>query len=194
MKILAPLFVVTLLGQATPQTPARPPLPPGDVTRGQTVFAGKGECLSCHRVMDKGSRFGPDLTGIGSRAGNTVGRGRGAPVAFAPVPPDIGPIARAQEELERGLVDPGADILPQNRTLRLVTRGGETITARLLNQSTFSLQVIDTHEQLRSIQKSDLSVFEFIKTSPMPSYRDKLTPQELADVISYLISLKGINR
>jgi cytochrome c1 len=28
-------------------------------------------------------------------------------------------------------------------------------------------------------------------TSPMPSYRDKLTTQELSDVISYLMSLKG---
>ena len=28
-------------------------------------------------------------------------------------------------------------------------------------------------------------------TSPMPSYRDKLTTQELADVIGYLMSLKG---
>ena len=27
--------------------------------------------------------------------------------------------------------------------------------------------------------------------SPMPSYRDKLTTQELADVIAYLMSLKG---
>jgi mono/diheme cytochrome c family protein len=25
----------------------------------------------------------------------------------------------------------------------------------------------------------------------MPSYRDRLTPQEIADVVSYLVSLKG---
>jgi hypothetical protein len=27
--------------------------------------------------------------------------------------------------------------------------------------------------------------------SPMPSYRDKLTTQEVADVVGYLMSLKG---
>jgi mono/diheme cytochrome c family protein len=28
-------------------------------------------------------------------------------------------------------------------------------------------------------------------TSPMPSYRDKLTTQELSDLVSYLMTLKG---
>ena len=101
---------------------------------------------------DKGSRFGPDLTDIGLRAGNSAARGRGAN-PFAPVPPDIGPVARAQVELERSILDPGAEILPQNRTVHLVTRKGETITARVLNQDTFSLQLIDTKEQVRSVQK-----------------------------------------
>jgi cytochrome c1 len=30
-----------------------------------------------------------------------------------------------------------------------------------------------------------------ILKSPMPSYRDKLTPQELSDLVAYLVSLKG---
>jgi len=31
------------------------------------------------------------------------------------------------------------------------------------------------------------------KTSLMPSYKDKLNAQELADVVAYLQTLKGIN-
>jgi len=31
-----------------------------------------------------------------------------------------------------------------------------------------------------------------MKDSPMPSYRGKLSPQELADVVAYLNSLKGL--
>jgi len=38
--------------------------------------------------------------------------------------------------------------------------------------------------------KSDLKEFGFLP-SPMPSYRGRLTPQEVADVISYLLTLKG---
>lgn len=189
MRAVRALVFVVIGGATMGQTP----LPPGDPARGQALFEGKGECLKCHRVVGTGSRFGPDLTDIGSRAGVAPARGTGGS-PFAPIPPDIGPVARAQAELKRALVDPGADILPQNRTVRLVGRNGETTTARVLNQDTFSLQVIDTDERVRSIPKADLREFAFIKSSPMPSYQDKFSSQEMADVIAYLISLKGINK
>jgi cytochrome c2 len=187
------LFAALVMTVAT-TLHAQQPLPAdsGDVARGQALFEGKGECTSCHRVKNKGSRFGPDLTDIGSRAGNVISRGTASP--FAPAAPDIGPAGRARAELTRSLLDPGAEILPENRTVRLVTGSGETITAHVLNQDTFSLQVIDTSERVRSIPKAELREFAFIKTSPMPSYRDKLSAQERADVIAYLMSLKGINK
>ena len=52
-----------------------------------------------------------------------------------------------------------------------------------------SVQLIDTKEQLRSFVKADLREHGFI-ASPMPSYRDTLSPQEIADVVGYLSSLK----
>ncbi len=139
---------------------------PGDPVRGKAIFEGKGECLNCHRVKDKGSRLGPDLTEIGA--------------------------VRRMIELERSLLDPNAEILLQNRLVRLVTRDGVTITGRLLNQDTFSVQLIDSKERLHSLQKSSLKEYAFIDKSPMSTYRDKLNPQELADLLSYLVSLKGI--
>ena len=181
------------MGQgAVKPAPAPAALPAGDPARGQALVEGKGECLSCHRIKDRGSHFGPDLTDIGVRAGNAPARGQGSP--FDPVPPDIGPLARAQNELRQSLLEPGAEILPQNRTIRFVTLGGETATARVLNQDTFTLQIIDTNERMRSIAKADLREFTFIKNSPMPSYRAKLSAQELADLIAYLMSLKGIGQ
>jgi hypothetical protein len=71
-------------------------------------------------------------------------------------------------------------------------RDGATLTGRILNEDTFSLQFIDSHEKLVSLQKSDLSKFEFLKNSPMPSFRDKLSGDELSDLVGYLASLKGI--
>jgi hypothetical protein len=44
---------------------------------------------------------------------------------------------------------------------------------------------------LRSFQKSTLREYAFVDSSPMPSYRDKLSAEELADLVSYLVSLKG---
>jgi len=139
---------------------------PGDPVRGKAIFEGKGECLNCHRVKDKGSRLGPDLTEIGA--------------------------VRRMIELERSLLEPNAEILFQNRLVRLVTRDGVTITGRLLNQDTFSVQLIDSKERLHSLQKSSLNEYAFIDKSPMPTYRDKMNPPELADLVSYLVSLKGI--
>jgi mono/diheme cytochrome c family protein len=39
---------------------------PGDVSRGMGVFDGKGQCLNCHRVNDRGSHSGPNLSDIGA--------------------------------------------------------------------------------------------------------------------------------
>ena len=122
--------------------------------------------MNCHRVLDQGSRVGPDLTNIGAR--------------------------RKRDDIERSIIDPNAEILPENRYITVVTRNGATITGRILNEDTFSIQLIDSKEKLVSLQKADLSKFEFLKNSPMPSYRDKLSGDELSDLVGYLVSLKGL--
>jgi len=51
--------------------------------------------------------------------------------------------------------------------------------------------VMDDRERLRSILKSDVREFTISKTSPMPSYKATLSQDELADLLGYLLSLKG---
>lgn len=136
----------------------------GDIARGKATFEGKGGCMTCHRIAGRGSRVGPDLSSIGA--------------------------IRGAAELEQSLVDPQADVQPNNRFYRVVLKDGATIEGRLLSHDTFSVQLIDTHEQLRSLNKNDIRQSGFIK-SPMPSYRGTLTPQEIADVVSYLASLRA---
>jgi putative heme-binding domain-containing protein len=137
---------------------------PGDPDRGKAVFEGKGSCLTCHRVHTQGSKVGPDLT-------------------------DIGQFRRA-DELERSLVDPGAEIQPQNRSFRVVTRDGATVTGRLLNHDSYTVQMIDSQEKLRSFLIANLRESSFVEQSSMPSYRGTLTPDELTDVIKYLVTLR----
>ena len=87
------------------------------------------------------------------------------------------------------LVDPAAAILPINRPVRIVTRNEETITGRRLNEDTYTVQLIDTNERLRSLIKADLVTYEI---SEAPSKGPtKLTPAEVADVIAYLLTLDG---
>ncbi len=137
----------------------------GDAGRGRTILEGKGQCLTCHSVGDRGARVGPDLTSVGA--------------------------ARRRVELEKSLLQPDAEIREENRFARAVTRDGVTVNGRLMNQDTFTLQLLDSKEQLVSLSKSSLRSYELLKTSPMPSYRGKLSMQEVADVVSYLASLKG---
>ncbi len=137
----------------------------GNAANGHAIFTGKGNCASCHRVNGAGARTGPDLSDIGRLRNST--------------------------DIERSIVEPDSYIIPSNRFVRLVTRDGATITGRLLNQDTFTVQVLDMKEQLQSLQRSNLREMTFIDKSPMPSFRDKLSSQELTDLVSYLVSLKG---
>jgi putative heme-binding domain-containing protein len=137
----------------------------GDAARGKAVFEGKGGCRSCHRVMGQGSRLGPDLSEIGR--------------------------LRRSVDIEASILDPDAQVAPSNRFVRVVTNTGDTITGRLLNHDTFSVELVDTQENLRSFDKSGLREFTFLPHSPMPSFRGKLTGQELTDLVSYLTMLKG---
>jgi cytochrome c oxidase cbb3-type subunit III len=155
----------------------------GDAARGKTVFESKGGCTSCHTVDGAGGKPGPDLGPPPARAGGPGGGpgggrgGRGAPPPTAAV-------------LERAILDPDADVAIPYRVFQVVTKSGQTIRGTLLNQDTFSIQLRDQTGELRAFQKSDLKSHAF-QPSPMPSARGRLTPQEVADVVAYLISLRA---
>lgn len=134
----------------------------GDATRGRAIFGGKGRCTSCHNET---SRMAPSLDDVG--------------------------VVRRPLEIEQALVDPSADINYDYRFVRAVTKNGETVTGRLLNQSSFSIQILDGKEHLRSFDKSTLKEFAVKTTSEMPSYRGVLDSQEIADVVTYLVTLRG---
>jgi quinoprotein glucose dehydrogenase len=137
----------------------------GDPSRGQAIVAGKGQCLSCHSIAGSGGHAGPALSDIG--------------------------LQRRSVDLMQSLVNPAGEVRPENRAVRIVMKDGKTVSGRFLNQDTFSIQLIDTADRLLSIDKSSVRESSLVTTSAMPPYRDKLSAQELADVVSYLSSLKG---
>jgi putative heme-binding domain-containing protein len=137
----------------------------GDAAHGRVVFEGKGACLSCHRVNHTGSRKAPDLSDVGA--------------------------IRSAGSLERSLRNPSSQMMPINRPVRAVKKDGTVITGRRLNEDTYSVQIMDDRERLQSVLKSDLREFTIIKTSPMPSFAQTFSAEERADVIAYLLSLKG---
>jgi putative heme-binding domain-containing protein len=136
----------------------------GDAARGRAIFEGKGQCVTCHRVDGRGPRAAPDLSDIG--------------------------LARAPAALERSIRDPSSAMLPINRPVVIVTKTGATIRGRRLNEDTFTVQVVDDQERLLSIAKHDVRSLDVGTKSPMPPYAERLTADEIADTVTYLLTLR----
>jgi putative heme-binding domain-containing protein len=134
----------------------------GNSARGKALFEGKGRCGTCHSET---SRTAPSLSDIG--------------------------LLRRPLELEQSILDPGAVLSSNYRFARVVTKTGTVVTGLLLNQSTFSVQLLDATERLRAFDRSALREFAVLNTSPMPSARGVLDSQEVADVVTYLTTLRG---
>ena len=101
----------------------------GNSSRGKSVFEGKGQCATCHRVKDVGAvGLAPDLTEVGTQ--------------------------RTPQSLHQSLVDPSSVMMPINRPVRIVTRAGQTIRGRRLNEDTYSVQIMNEQGRLQSVLKS----------------------------------------
>jgi cytochrome c oxidase cbb3-type subunit III len=139
----------------------------GDPISGRALFAGKGNCGSCHRIGAVGPRFAPDLSSVGA--------------------------TRTAATLQRVLVEPNAALLPTNAEVRVVLTDGTAVTGRRLNEDTFTVQLIDSNERLVSLARAQIRNYTVSREAKMPSYAAILTEAERADVVAYLLSLKGPN-
>ncbi|HTG72553.1 MAG TPA: c-type cytochrome [Terriglobia bacterium] len=145
-----------------------------------------------------GGALAPAGTAAPAAAGAAAPPPAATPAPVPPVPggrggqaaqganPSTGP---TPQQFAQSILDPNAVVTPQNRYVVLKMKDGKTISGKLLSVDTFAYQIFDSSEKLANISKENIR--EATMTSPMPSYRDKLTTQELADVISYLTSLNG---
>lgn len=138
----------------------------GDAKRGQALFAGKGTCATCHRVNGQGpTGMAPDLGDAGAQ--------------------------RTTLSLQMSILEPSSSMMPINRPVRIVMKDGKTIVGRRLNEDTYSVQLINEQGRLQSILKSDVKQYQINPASPMPAFKDKLTTEEIADLVAYLLTLRG---
>jgi putative heme-binding domain-containing protein len=161
----AAMIVAWLRGGATAANAAPTGRLAGDTTRGRVLFEGKGRCTSCHGPGGAGSRRAPGLTDIG--------------------------VIRRPLQIEQALLDPAAEIHTDYRSMTATMTDGTTVTGRLLNQNSYSIQLLDSTDRLRSLDKAQVKSHSILATSPMPSYRQSLSAQEVADVVAFLGTMKG---
>ena len=136
---------------------------PGDEARGAALFRSKG-CIGCHRVGGQGGRLGPELTQIGRM--------------------------RSLDYLRRSILEPDADVQPRYWVASFTDASGKPVQGFVMNEDTYTVQLMDMNEQLRSYEKAALKDYKIEKTSKMKSYRDSLTGEELNDLVAYLASLR----
>jgi alcohol dehydrogenase (cytochrome c) len=138
----------------------------GDRAAGERLFFGDAACSRCHMIGGRGGRLGPELSRIGA--------------------------GRAPAALVDAIRTPGAHLTRGFETIRVVTKGGSTITGVVRNEDTFSLQVMDANESLHLLLKQDLTDVSRPRNSLMPDYPEsRLDGVKLRDLLAFLSSLRG---
>src|SRR6476659_4377880 len=137
----------------------------GDTAAGRMLFLGKGGCVKCHSIENRGGSVGPNLSEIG--------------------------LSRGPESLRLAIVDPDAEIYEEYFTVVAVTKGGQRIEGIALNEDDLSIQLRDAGGNPRSFLKENLTELKREERSLMPSYASKLSASEIGNLIAYLRTLKG---
>lgn len=138
---------------------------PGDPAQGKKVFESRG-CTTCHIVNGAGGNLGPDLDEVGAR--------------------------RSSEHLRRCLLAPGTALPDGFIMIRAIRPNGSVVEGIRVNEDSFTIQLRDTTGRFHSFRKQQLKKLEYKSgATPMPSYRDLLSPSDLDDLIAYLAGLRG---
>lgn len=159
-------------------TPGKSETVTGNRAAGEKIFWQTAGCANCHMVHGRGGVLGPDLS--------RVGEARSVPYL-------IDSIREPSKELTSGTLDPNNHygIPLMYDTVTVVTAAGEKITGLVKNEDTFSIQLMDTHQQLRFFLKKNLQQVSHERKSLMPAYSEEmLKPAQLSDLVAYLESLR----
>ena len=150
------------------------PLPPlgellrrhGDVAHGANVFARVDvQCVTCHRVNEKGADVGPALSEIGAKLG--------------------------KDALYEAILDPSAGIEVGYEAWQITLKSGDDIVGIIKSETDDEVIVKDAKALATNIKKTDIQSRRKLKKSLMPDgLQQNLSTQDLVDLVEYLSSLK----
>lgn len=153
-------YMRTLQGQS--DTAAAAPVK-GDAAAGRSLFFGKTLCSSCHMVQGEGGFMANDLS--------AYGRGHAA------------------DAIKQAIVSPDTPLVPASRVVEVRTLAGATLTGVIRHENNFNIDLQTENGRYHSLVRSDLADVRYTGHSLMPrDYGTKLTPQELDDIVSFLIT------
>lgn len=152
-----------------------PAKPLGNAAHGKELFYGDANCSSCHMLEGKGGRLGPDLTAAGTTR---------------TVESLVESVRSPSQRLAWGLSEATKEFPQEYETVTVVTPDGQEIKGVTLNEDQFSLQIMDTAENIRLFEKDKLRSIQKSRKSMMPVYNPTLlSDHDLDDIVAYLLSV-----
>jgi cytochrome c oxidase cbb3-type subunit III len=149
--------------------------PAGNPAHGRELFYGSAACSTCHMIAGKGGRLGPDLT--------TAGTARSVDYLKESV-------RAPSKRLAQGISETMKEFSQEYETVNVVTADGTAFQGVVLNEDSFTVQMMDTREQIHSFDKSQLKSYEKTRASLMPAYDAKtLSEKDLDDLVAYLLKV-----
>jgi putative heme-binding domain-containing protein len=138
----------------------------GDSRRGENLFWSQPiQCGGCHRIGDRGTPVGPDLSTIGK--------------------------LRSREDLLDSLLEPSRRIEPKHATYVAATADGVSLTGLLVKRDEKWVILRDNKGKEIVLAAKDVEDLRPSRLSLMPDGQlADLTAQEAADLIQYLYSLR----
>jgi putative heme-binding domain-containing protein len=131
---------------------------PGDPKRGGSLF--KEHCAVCHAVQGVGQKIGPDLASVGSRPGNI---------------------------LLVDVLDPSRQVQADYLGYILATKDGKVISGLVTAETAGNVTIRREGGAEETIARSEIEDFQPTGKSMMPEgLEQKLTPQQIADVLEFL--------
>ena len=136
--------------------------PKGNATNGKVLSA---LCIACHQIGNAGGQIGPNLSGAG---------------------------AMGLEAVLRNILTPNAAMEPGYRIFRVEMKNGDLIDAFFVSEDKEATIIRQPGLQDRRVNKADIRSTKFIRRSLMPEgLLDTLQDQQVADLLAYLMTLKG---
>jgi putative heme-binding domain-containing protein len=144
----------------------------GDPAHGKSLFYGRAACATCHMVNGKGGRLGPDLSSAGSaRALDYL----------------VQSVREPSQRLAGGISEAMKEFPQEYETVTVEAADGIKYQGVVLNEDHFTLQMLDTREQVHLFEKDQLRKLTKSRESLMPAYDQKmLSDRDLQDIIAFL--------
>ena len=149
----------------------------GNATHGRELFYGNAACATCHMFQGKGGRLGPDLTGVATARSTSY---------------LVESLRNPSKRLAQGISEAMKEFSTEYETVNAETADGTKYQGTLLNDDSFTVQFLDTREQVHSFDKSSLKSLQISRQSLMPAYDEKMLPEkELQDLLAFLFQQGG---